>query len=824
MSERPDRRKDFAGRPTVRLACLAALTGLSAATPLIVSESAAHQGTYTPLVILYLVLAAAWVAATLLRRDHVLRFDLISLAVVALVAWQGISVIVMGPHGAPRPAINVFWLWVAFGTAFLLVRELVRSPLECRALVAVMIAVAVGVSSYAYYEFFVEMPQERLQYRADPEGTLLEQGLYFPPGSVERELFEQRLFSSEPTATFALTNSLAGFLVPWLVLSVGIVACCLRYRFATPLAYGGAIMAAGWIGGCLLLTKSRTAYLAAGLGVVLVSLLYGAPKWKWGRRILMAAAGLMAVGLVAVMLLSVADTQMLSEAPKSLLYRFQYWEGAARMIADHPWFGCGPGNFQTCYTTYMLPEASEQVADPHNFLFEIWATAGTPAAMFLIAALALFARRVFRPDDGATGNEPPPPAEAKGGAGRGDVPAQRATRLIYVGGLCGALAALPVRLMVHLPVDLYVWIFGVPMAAIAVFLLHPWVVHGRLDARAVAIAVVALLVNLLAAGGIAFPGVAGSLWVLMGVALVVVAERANEPAQTIPVARDRKGPRGGREVQTGAVERDAQPVGGGQTRFAFPHLLDRVFALDRGAAIGVLLFLLTLFAICYATGYAPVLHGRTSLDNGVNLVYQSREPGNRREGRTMMLAALSCFEKAAAADPFAAEPRLNAARLYHLQRLQAADAAGFEAATDRFDAASREAVRLNPRSHTMATEIGYMEFEAYASTENPEHLRRARKQLERAAQVYPNHSYARARLAWMYHLEGNPTAAVREAEEALRLDALTPHRERKLSQRGIFDDLAAPEQLERVSERLPPGRTAEQLMSDVRNVQGEAAR
>ncbi len=50
------------------------------------------------------------------------------------------------------------------------------------------------------------------------------------------------------------------------------------------------------------------------------------------------------------------------------------------MIADHPWLGCGPGNFQDFYTQYKLPEASEEIADPHNFLLEIWATAGTPAA------------------------------------------------------------------------------------------------------------------------------------------------------------------------------------------------------------------------------------------------------------------------------------------------------------------------------------------------------------------------------------------------------------------------------------------------------------
>jgi hypothetical protein len=637
-----------------------------------------------------------------------------------------------------------------------------------------MIAIAVCLSSHAYYQYFVELPQQRFQYQADPEGTLHEQGLYFPPESVERELFEQRLFSSEPTATFALTNSLAGFLAPWLVLLVAVIACCLRHRLGTPLPHLGAIAAAVWIGGCLFLTRSRTAYVAAGLGVVLVSFLYLAPNRRWGRRILVAATGLLVAALVAALLLSIADVQMLSEAPKSLLYRFQYWEGAVRIIADHPWFGCGPGNFQTCYAAYMLPEASEQVTDPHNFLFEIWATAGTPAMVLLLVAVALFAWRIFRPESRVLANGPAVGTDDK--ACHRDAPAERACRLIYLGGLCGVVVAYPIALIFDLMPDPAVLLLGVPLAAATVWSLHQWVVDGRLDARAVGIAAVVLLVNLLAAGGINFPGVAGSLWLFFGIALVL-----------------------------------ASPADG----------RSRVFNLSRGATAGVLLFVLLLLAFCYWTGYAPILNGRFWLERGEDLVYKSRTAASRKKARQQESEALACFEKAAAADPFTAEPWLSAAQIYHQQRLEAADEAGAEAAGNKFDFACGQAVRLSPRSHTTATEIGYMEFEAHDATGDRERLHRAREQLERAVQLFPNLAYAHARLAWMYHLEGNARAAAREAEEALRLDDLTPHRERKLRRRGIFDDLAAPQQLERLRS-LPAGLSAEQLMARVRNVPGQA--
>ena len=79
-----------------------------------------------------------------------------------------------------------------------------------------------------------------------------------------------------------------------------------------------------------------------------------------------------------------------AKAATSLGYRLQYWQATLHMIADRPWLGCGPGNFQDVYTRYKLPEASEEVADPHDFLLEVWATAGTPAMLALLGVLGLF--------------------------------------------------------------------------------------------------------------------------------------------------------------------------------------------------------------------------------------------------------------------------------------------------------------------------------------------------------------------------------------------------------------------------------------------------
>jgi hypothetical protein len=51
----------------------------------------------------------------------------------------------------------------------------------------------------------------------------------------------------------------------------------------------------------------------------------------------------------------------------SMLVRWQYWHASAKMYADHPLTGVGPGNFAHFYQHYKPAAALESVADPHNF-------------------------------------------------------------------------------------------------------------------------------------------------------------------------------------------------------------------------------------------------------------------------------------------------------------------------------------------------------------------------------------------------------------------------------------------------------------------------
>ena len=501
-----------------------------------------------------------------------------------LVGWHTVAALWAVGHGTPRPAINMLWEWVAMGLCFLLARQFIATAREARAVAAVMIGLAVALAGYGLYQYAYELPNTRAQYQANPDRAMRDAGLWFPPGSPERGLFESRLSNKEPLATFALTNSLAAFLTPWLVMlaGVGLGSGRNRKRLLAVLVCSIPIAV------CLLLTKSRSGYIAAGAGLVLAWLLCRERRirigWKWPAAIVALATMLGAVAITVGGL----DRELLSRASKSFGYRLQYWQSSLLLIADHPIVGCGPGNFQNAYTQYKLPEASEEVADPHNFLLEIWATAGTPAVLAFLAVLGCFAGAMRR-SEGRGARDEGSRIESQhvkirhNPQSRIPNPSVDAWQYVLVGGAAGFLLSVPVGLLSAAPPGMAVVLLGLPLAAAAVMLMRGWIREGRLPRLLPAIGVVVLLVDLLAAGGIGLPSVAGTFWLLLALGL------------------------------QGQPPRGLRPV---------------------GAWVG-LLAAIALAIACYRTAYSPVLGCQAQLR------LAEREPAR----------AVEHLEAAAAADP-----------------------------------------------------------------------------------------------------------------------------------------------------------------------------
>jgi O-antigen ligase/Tfp pilus assembly protein PilF len=500
------------------LCMLAAAMGLFAARLAFAPESAALFGDGQLLVVAWLALAAAWLIVQARRPDTGLRWSLVDTLLAALLGWHTLAGLVALRFGAPRPALNMLWEWLGLGAAYFVVRQTAVRASLARAAVAAALGVALLLSFHAIHQVVWGFPQARAEYQQNPEKELRAAEV---AAGTDRYLYEQRLASPEPFATFSLTNSLAGYLVAWGVAGLA-AAAATGFARRPAREWAGLLAVVGCLAIALLFTKSRSGYLATFASLFALGLFAVARGWN-GKRVAAVALGLLLGGAVVVAGLAsigVLDREILTEARKSLGYRWEYWRSTTLMIWDHPWFGCGPGNFQGVYARYKLPQASETVADPHNFLFEAAATAGLPAAVLLLGAILAVTWRVVRRPERA-------PAEEK-------AVIDADPRWIVFGAAVGFALSWLLGPWVFVPPMLAYCLAGAVVIGGVGALLWPWIDSGRLTAGATLLAAAALCLNLMAAGALAFPSLTASLLVLiaLSVNLSGTERRLSLPAKT----------------------------------------------------------------------------------------------------------------------------------------------------------------------------------------------------------------------------------------------------------------------------------------------------
>jgi O-antigen ligase len=687
------------------------MTALLVARPLFASESAAQHGDGIASIMLWIALGMVWLLGAIGRPKVFVRFAWIDAAVAMLLLCYLLATLSAVAHGSARPAVNVLWEWIGFGLSFFLIRQFIATAREARAVVAVMIALAVGVSCYGLYQYGYEMPQTRATYAANPDQALRGAEMWFPPNSPERKAFEDRLQSREVIATFALTNSLAAFLTPWLVMLAGVLGGALRNRKRF------------WMSGvclvpilvCLLLTKSRSGYIAAVVGVLAVWWLGRERKIRVGWKISAATVGI--VALLISIALAVEGPAVFGRGLKSFGYRVQYWESSLKMIADRPWLGCGPGNFQEVYTQYKLPEASEEVADPHNFLIEIAATAGLPAACVFLAMLAMWMEGLGIRDWGLDSGSLAAASTRRGTEERDQGSGIRGQKsnpqslipnpsfFIFLGGVAGFLVSLLLGLLAAAPPGYAPVLIGMPAAAVALVLLRGWVREGEMPGWLPGVGVAAMLIALLTSGGIGIPSVAGSLWLLLALGLEGRRHRV----------------------------------------------------LPGGVAWAALAAMLLLAFACYRTAYWPVLNCQAEMR------WAERQPSRMAEH----------LEAAAAADPLTAEPWRQLAGLAFGRWRQTQSAEDWF----QFTRARDKMLSLDPRSSLAWLAAGDWASQSGAAAE---HVQYAVRAYRRAAALYPNSALIRAKLAESLWKAGERVDFRTEAEWALRLDGITPHEDKNL--------------------------------------------
>ena len=735
----------------LRPAILALTTALLVSTPLIASESVVSEGTFATWHVMWLAVACISLIGSAFFTSNEKRWSWADLLVVVLVGWHVVSA--LHCDGNLRQAWNATWQWGAYGALAIILRQQLTSAKETRALVVVLLALGLAVSLHASYQYAVVQPQLRAQFEKDPDKVFERMGISAEPGSPTRSHAENRIKSLEPNAEFALTNSLAGFLLPWLLLALGIAFWTVQKEVDWKII-GTLIAVALFIFGVLLLTKSRTAVLAAAGGCVLI-LLYGRRSgwqldWRWPAGI---AAAALVLGLVAVAAKGL-DAKVLSESPKSLLYRIEYWRATAALIATEPLYGVGPGNFQERYVNYKLPEASETVADPHNFLLEVWSTAGTPALLALVGLMAVTAWQVSRRSAVVSGE---PPAETNYEKKSAVEELKISHFAIYAGAVLGLLLAGILGFVVFDPLETtrsgaldggrdsslgipIIWLTCFVSLIVCFIGLQDWVNRGELPRSAVVIALLALLVNLLAAGAAIFPGIVNTAWLLWAIALQPDASEETNSA--------------------------AEP-----TAAAWSPLWTKIISVAAG-----FLFLAALLG-CYFTEYQPVLKGQMLVLQAVSA---------RNENHHSQAADL--INESIAADPWAPMPRRLLADFLLRGWLARPNQRAWGAFLDAMELYEKS----SSHHFSMHEERGQWLLLAGRRIKDPDRIKLAAEAYQEAIKCYPNSAFLHAQLASIYAELEKKDDAQREAAEAARLDALCPHIELKLEKRQLYDPPPSP--------------------------------
>ncbi len=332
------------------------------------------------------------------------KFDWMDLGVLLIAVGHVIStLVVFQVEGDRRAALNLTFEWIGLLVAWRIFRSLFQNRHVAAQAIAVVIALCVGLSCFGIWQHHVFYAEQQQWYRdlrseldqalADGNGSQMSriseitrefQEHDIPMHGTSRIAWENRLLSSsEPFATFSLANTLAGILATGLVLLIGQASLTVGDPQGTSrlkisrLSQALLLFQICLIAYCLILTKSRSAWLGCcvGIGILLirrirVTAIQNLFRWLVAGSLIAA----MAVGIgVAV---GGLDKEVILESPRSLQFRLLYWSGTLRMLQHQPLSGPGPGNFRQAYLQYKADETSEEIRDPHNFVLDAWSSSG----------------------------------------------------------------------------------------------------------------------------------------------------------------------------------------------------------------------------------------------------------------------------------------------------------------------------------------------------------------------------------------------------------------------------------------------------------------
>lgn len=406
-----------------------------------------------------------------------------------------------------RLGVNEMWWWVAAAALLSATRRICHCPGVVTVLLHLIMAVTLSVAVFGWHQQRIGIPEMIAMYESDPDAMLRAAGIQADEGSSLRIVFHNRLYDGGPTGTFALANSMAALLVGGLVV-IGVMTAQ-RWSTMTTAQKVGWVSVVVIVGGMLIASRSRS---AAGSLLIVMSIAL-TRRW-WDGKIFtiakVAAVAATVTGFLAAIAWKIGkDTEWVGQAPASLEVRWRYWIASIKMVAQSPWLGVGPGQFKARYELFRAAASTEQIADPHNWFWQIATTGGLVAAIIAIVLVAAIVWRV------------------RAGAGAGAHAVGFRSGVLYIGaGIALAMIWIGGAVFGNLPtVDaaMLATIAGIAMVWLAIR-SDPASVdrdstnHKFPPERIAGYAALAIAIDLMAAGGLIVPGVAVPFWVLIAIA------------------------------------------------------------------------------------------------------------------------------------------------------------------------------------------------------------------------------------------------------------------------------------------------------------------
>lgn len=695
---------------------------------------------------------------------------------LALATWNS-----FGQSNA-RYSVNGFWQWVSLWGLAYAATSLAARPGMIRRFSVLMLAILAGVTIYGWMEYAWIQPAIRMELANDPVGMLERRGI--AAGSADALLITNRIQSTEMRGLYALANSLAGTLVIAWTLYLG-WAFSIWHPGRTPVtgpdtangvppshATRGshatqrvsnrmeqaipflALAMLGLVGVALLLTKSRTAWIAAVVSTLGILLLH--PNVRnhargWLRKNpLLISAGACVIGSVALLVYWL-DPLIIQEAGKSLAYRFDYWRGAWELILQRPFLGYGPLNFQSTYLRVKMPTAAESPADPHNAPLEIAHAGGWPLLLIVGLVLALSAwlgwirlqrsqNRLWTQDVDAGDRNAESPFDRWNSSKR-----DWQGWVFWAGGILASVGVLIWSLFRDSDAELAATCFGVLMSvalAIGWTRWHPGTksIDAFLggDLYVFGVAVGAFTIHLLASGGWMLPGtmtcpmVLFGLWTFDSVRWESWADAEN------------------------SAEHNPQSA-------------------SRGMRLASALFAVLFFAGWWWSMGSP-LAGTLAKEEEL--------------ARQMAMPTIEQIDAYIHADPINPEIVRNALEI-SVNQLEKPIADTVRRPWEASFLRLREEFIARDPGHSLAySECGRANLRIAASVSEREGrnvwLERASDDFAAAARNYPASAQTQLQAALAAFLAGRSEDGVRFAESAANIDSATPHRDRKLKPAQVF--------------------------------------